>query len=104
MEEKNGCCKQVYKCGICGSSYDSVQERMNCEMECVRKQKEEEKRAAAEKRLAEMKARKYAVDQAIDVAVRLMTEYINDYGPYEYGEDDINVCMLPNKIWSYFWN
>ena len=104
MEEKNAYYKPAYKCGICGNTYDSVQQRMNCEMECVKKQKEEEKKAEAEKKQAEKKARKEAVDKAVDVAVRLMADYIRDYGPYEYNENAMNGYMLPSKFWNYFWN
>ena len=104
MEEKNVHCKTTYKCGICGNAYDSVQKRMNCEMACVKKQMEEEKKAAAEKKMAEKKTRKEAVDKAVNVAVRLMAEYIRDYGPYEYDENTMNGYALPNKLWKYFWN
>ena len=40
--ENKAYAKPQYKCGICGEIYDSVQERSNCEMMCVKKQQEEE--------------------------------------------------------------
>ena len=43
MEDNKMYVKPQYKCGICGQTYDSVQERMNCEMTCIKKQQEEEK-------------------------------------------------------------
>ena len=33
--------KPQYKCGICGTIFDSIEERMNCEANCIKKQKEE---------------------------------------------------------------
>ena len=38
-----------YICGICGARYESVQERANCELKCVKKIEEEERKAAEEK-------------------------------------------------------
>ena len=34
--------KQVFKCGICGKEYSNVQDRANCELNCYKKQQEEE--------------------------------------------------------------
>ena len=40
--------KPQYKCAICGKIYDDVQSRMNCEMSCIKRQKEEEERLKRE--------------------------------------------------------
>ena len=102
MEEKNVNCKTTYKCGICGNTYDFVQDRMNCEMACVKKQMEEKKKAEAEKKIAEKKMRKEAVDEAVINAIRLINAFSKDYGSYEYGDGIINDCILPSRIWHYF--
>ena len=52
-EENKMYSKPAYKCAICGKIYDNVQDRINCEMACLKKQKEEEKAAAEAKKKAE---------------------------------------------------
>ena len=96
--------KAAYKCGICGNEFASVQERMNCEMACVKKQKEEEKNAAEAKKQAEQKARKEEIDAALKNLRNLLANYINEYGHYEYEEDnEIGNFHLPSRIWNRFW-
>ncbi len=95
-------CKPAYKCGICDSEYQSVQERMNCEIKCTKKQKEEERKAAEAKKVAEQKLRKEAVDEAIKRAAKLQNDYIKDYGHYEYEGEIVSNVFWPNKIWHFF--
>lgn len=103
MEEKNIYCKPAYKCGICGKTYNSVQERMNCEMACVKKQIEEEKAAKEAKKKAEQKARKEEVDRAFENLQKLTNEYIKDYGHYSYDDSkQYHDFYLPSRILSYF--
>ena len=103
-DKKNIYCKFTYKCGICGNEFSSVQERMNCEMACVRKQQEEEKAAAEAKKKEEQKTRKAEVDTALENLHRLVSEYVKDYGHYEYsdGGDDTNFYW-PTRAWHRFW-
>lgn len=91
-----------YRCAICDQEYDTIAKRTNCEQACLKKQAEEEKRAAAEKKKAEQKIRKEAVDEAVATAVRLMASYMQDYGSYEYDENNGGIPMWPSKIWHYF--
>ena len=95
-------CKRAYKCGICDTEYESVQDRMSCEMKCIKKQQEEEKRAAEEKRQAEQKMRKEAVDEAVQRAVKLYRDYVHDYGHYEYEGELVENLFFPSKLWHYF--
>lgn len=97
--------KLSYKCGICGSEFASVQERMNCEMSCVKKQKEEEKKAAEAKKREEQKARKAEIDAALKNLQKLLANYINEYGHYEYGDDnEIGHFHWPSRIYRHFWD
>ena len=45
MKDRN-CDKTQYTCAICKTNYDTIQERARCEMSCVKKIEEEEKKAA----------------------------------------------------------
>lgn len=100
--------KPQYKCAICGEIYDDVQDRMNCEMNCIKKQKEEEKAAAEAKKKAEKDARKKEVDEAFENLIKLHGAYVKDYGYYEYECNDIDKRTIsiphwPNKFWHHFW-
>lgn len=95
-------CKRVYKCGICDTEYQSVQERMSCEMKCIKIQQEEEKKKAEAKKLAEQKLRKEAVDEAIKRAAKLQRDYVNDYGHYEYEGEMVENIFFPSKLWNHF--
>lgn len=105
MEDKKDIyCKFTYKCGICGKEFNNVLDRANCEIECSRKAAEEARKAAEEKKVAEQKIRKEAVDEAFENLHRLVTEYVKDYGHYEYddGGDDANFYW-PTRLWHSFW-
>lgn len=94
--------KPMYKCAICDSVYENIAERTRCEQSCLKKKAEEEKRIAAEKKAAEKKIRKEAVDEAVMNAFRLINAYTNDYGSYEYDADTVKDCIWPSRIWHYF--
>lgn len=102
MEDNNIYCKFTYKCGICGKEYSNVQERMNCEMACVKRQQEEEKKAAEAKKQAEKDARKAEVDEAFERLHELMTAFVKDYGHYEYDGEATNFNW-PSKLYHRFW-
>jgi hypothetical protein len=100
--------KPQYKCGICGRAYNEVQERMNCEMKCVKIKEEKEKQAAEAKKKAEKDARKKEVDEAFKNLLKLHDAYVKDYGYYEYECSDadkrtISIPSWPNKFWHNFW-
>ena len=94
--------KPMYKCALCDSIYESIEGRAKCEQSCLKKKVDEEKRAAAEKRLAEQKLRKEAVDDAIRRAAKLANDYTKDYGHYEYEGEIVENIFWPNKIWHLF--
>lgn len=107
-EENNIYSKPMYKCAICDKVYESVQERMNCEMKCIKKQQEEEKAAAEAKKKAEKDARQQEVSAALDNVYALVNKYVEDYGSFTYngkykGLDMLNMDFFPSKLWHHFW-
>ena len=97
----------IYKCEICGQEYESIQDRANCEMSCVKKQQEEEKAAAKAKKKAEQKSRYDEVNAALDNVYALVNKYIEDYGSFQYGGkytglDILNMDLFPSKILHHF--
>ena len=104
MEKENNIfAKPVYKCAICGNTHETVQDRMKCEMTCLKKQQEEEKAAAEAKKKAEKDGRYNEVNAALDNAYALINKYVEDYGSFEYGGkykglDILNMDLFPSKI------
>ena len=105
MKDKNYD-KPQYTCGVCGTRYDSVQERSKCEMDCVKKIEEAEKKAAEEKKKAEKTARKTELDEAFANLLKLHDAYVKDYGPYEFEfskeNRTISIPCWESKLWNHF--
>ena len=100
--------KQLYKCAICCSEYETIQDRANCETACVKKVLEEEKKAAAAKLEAEKDERFIEASAALDNAFALVNKCVEDYGSFQYVGKVINLDMLnmdffPSKLWHHFW-
>lgn len=99
--------KQLYTCAICGESYSDVQDRMNCEMKCIAKQKEEARMAAEAKKKEERDARFTAASNAIDNALTLVNKCIEDYGSFSYtgklkDSKEPIINYFPSRIWHRF--
>ena len=97
-----------YKCGICDKIYESIEERTNCEMSCLKKHKEEEKKAAEAKLRAEKDERFAEASAALDNAFALVNKCVEDYGSFQYtGKleklDMLNMDFFPSKLWHHFW-
>ena len=84
--ENKVCAKPMYKCAVCGEVYDSIAQRMKCEQMCLKKQEEEERRAAELKKEAEYVDRKSEVDAAFNHAYKLKDKFVKDYGRYTYNK------------------
>lgn len=102
MKDKNYD-KMQYACGICKTGYDSIQERANCELRCVKKIEEEERKAAEIKKQEEQTARKAEVDKALETFTELSQKYAEDYGSYEFEGQALSGTTWPNKLWHHFW-
>ena len=104
--------KPTYSCAICGKTFDSILERTSCEMNCLKQQEEEEKRAVEVKYREERSTRHNEVTAAIKNAAELLEKYLEDYGEYEYdGSCANNIAEsfsfkkeFPiNKLYHHFW-
>lgn len=94
--------KPQYKCAICGTIYDDLRERVNCESACLKKQAEEAKKAAELKKKEEKAARHAEVTKLIDAACVALTEYIELYGEYEYETSEETDELDALKLLHYF--
>ena len=76
--------KPMYKCAICGETYDNIAARIQCETKCYHQQELEAKKAAEVKKKEEQMKRKAEVDAAFDKAMQLREAYLKDYDTYAY--------------------
>lgn len=91
-----------YKCGVCGTSYNSIAERMHCESACLKKQEDEAKKVAEAKKREEQNDRKAQVDAAIKHAEQVLRDYIRDYGTYYSPIDPMDLLThLPRWHWNF---
>ena len=102
MEEKDIYCKFTYKCGVCGKEFDNILDRAKCEIACAEKAEEEARRAAEAKKIEEKNVRKAEVDEAFVHLHSLITEFVKDYGHYEYDGESTNFTW-PSKLYHRFW-
>ena len=98
----------VYYCGVCGKRFKDIESRNNCEMACLKKQKEEEKKAAEAKKNAEKDADLAEASSTIDNAYALINKCIEKYGAFRYNGklkdlDALNLDFFPSKLWHHFW-
>ena len=89
--------KPQYKCCICGKIYDSITERAQCELACVKKQEEEVKKAAELKKREEYNTRRAEVDKAFDHAYELRDKFLKDYDSYTYHKAFTDVDRVIHK-------
>ena len=93
-----------YTCAVCGKMHTDIISRAKCEIACTEKAAEEARKAAELKKKEEQKTRKAEVDKAFESLHKLVTEYVKDYGHYEYdnGEDNTDFYW-PSRLWHNFW-
>lgn len=95
----------MFKCGICGKEYESVEERMKCETECVKDLKIKEEELAKKKLEEEREAREKVIAEKYDEVKKLMHEYIKDYGVLKLTSDccdifdNLNLSNLNGGWW-----
>jgi hypothetical protein len=103
MDMNKICATPMYKCAVCGGVYDSIVQRMNCEQTCLKKQEEEESKAAEAKKAAEYKARVEEVNMAFEKAYKLKDKLVADYGEYKYQRkcNNIDECNSLDDVFNF---
>lgn len=94
--------KPQYKCAICGTIFDDLRDRINCEAECLMKQEVEEKKAAELKKKEAQETSNAHVTKLINEAYAALTEHIDKYGEYEHENEDEDDMSNMIKFLHYF--
>lgn len=82
--------KQAFKCSVCGKEYEQAMDRARCEIACLRRKEEEDRKAAELRKKEEKAARKAEVDAAFDKAMQLREAYLKDYDTYIYTYNNVS--------------
>ena len=73
---------EKYTCALCGKHYATVEERNECEARCIRKQKEEAKKIAAQEKAKQQEADAKNIREDVKALSDAISEYVDKY--YEY--------------------
>ena len=77
---------EKYTCALCGKHYATVEERNGCEARCIRKQKEEAKKIAAQEKAKQQEADAKKIREDFKALSDAISEYVDKYDEYpDYG-------------------
>lgn len=77
---------EKYTCALCGKHYGTVEERNECEARCIRKQKEEAKKIAAQEKAKQQEADAKKIREDFKALSDAISEYVEKYDEYpDYG-------------------
>ena len=78
---------EKYTCALCGKHYATVEERNECEARCIRKQKEEAKKIAAQEKAKQQEADAKKIREDFKALSDAISEYVDKYDEYpDYGK------------------
>ena len=93
--------KPQYRCAICNTPYDEIEDRMKCEQKCLKKQEEERKKRKQEAMKAKKDERYKEVIDAINKAENLYEKYLDDYGAFTYTNETFPKSHFPHVLDKY---
>ena len=70
---------EKYTCALCGKHYATVEERNECEARCIRKQKEEAKKIAAQEKAKQQEADAKKIREDFKALSDAISEYVEKY-------------------------
>ena len=90
---------EKYTCALCGKHYATVEERNECEARCIRKQKEEAKKIAAQEKAKQQEADAKKIREDFKALSDAISEYVEKYDEYpDYG-NPIEVHTVVRHPW-----
>lgn len=105
MENNKMAVKPMYKCAICDKTYNTIEERSNCERKCLIEEQVKAKKAEEERLVKERETRYKEVCEAINKANELKKAYLEDYNCFVYDTTSDFVCDADIRDFvRSFWN
>lgn len=77
---------KLYKCGICGKAFETIEERNVHETKCIAERKKAEAALAKKKLEDEKNTRKEEIDKKYNELRKLVNGYCKDYGSIQIGD------------------
>lgn len=87
-----------YTCAFCGKQYNTIEERMKCESQCLKTKKEEE---ALKKAMKENEGRinsEKQIHETLDKADRMIKDHLNEYGSFSLNHSYYYLSYIFRKI------
>lgn len=104
MDNKNT--NNIYACGVCGKTFETIEERNTHEAKCIADRKKAEVALAKKKLEDEKDARKAEIDKKYKELGTLMKQYCKDYGSLQLGDcryfEDDNFTNLSRLVGWWF--
>ena len=69
----------MYKCEICNTEHELLEERIACETECLKKRKEEEAKRKQMERQENMKASTNALEEKLAEADAMIKKHLSEF-------------------------
>lgn len=94
-----------YRCAICGNSYDTIDERVDCETKCLAARKKAQAELEKKKLEEEKVTRKAEIEKKFKELSNLVNDYCKDYGSLQLGESRYFEDNLPtlSKLLGWWW-
>ena len=94
-----------YRCAICGNSYDTIDERVDCETKCLAARKKAQEELKKKKLEEEKTTRKAEIEKKFKELSNLVNDYCKDYGSLQLGESRYFEDNLPtlSKLLGWWW-
>ena len=90
---------EKYTCALCGKHYATVEERNECEARCIRKQKEEAKKIAAQEKAKQQEADAKKIREDFKALSDAISEYVDKYDEYPDSGNPIEIHTGVRHPW-----
>ena len=90
---------EKYTCALCGKHYATVEERNECEARCIRKQKEEAKKIAAQEKAKQQEADAKKIREDVKALSDAISEYVDKYDEYPDYRNPIQIHTGVRHPW-----
>lgn len=68
-----------YTCGICGKTYESIEERATCEATCIVKRNDEAEKKKKEEYAAKRKESEKGIHDVLSIANEMVAKHMKEY-------------------------
>lgn len=99
---------ETYTCAICGTPYNSIEERIACETKCLKKRNEaearkklEEERKKTERAKQQKKESEQAIETKLDEVNKMLKDHFNKYKDFDMTHEYYYLNYVFNR--SLFW-